>query len=166
MPGKDIKASNITVQNRPTFWGIKIPRETAKIASARLYDPALREFVGPVLKWRIDGSNDLSHTISIDPGKTANLYVFAKERHAEEFFVYHSNSLDAELQDPIIKYRDPKKDFSIVLYDEIGRKYRFDVIVRNSDQSVGINFKLTLHARFQMIKEAFALLIRAFLPRS
>lgn len=166
VPGKDVMASHIDIRNQPTVLGIKIPRETAKIASARIYDPTLKEYVGPVLKWHINGSTELSQTICINPGKSAKLYLFAKERHADEYFVYNSNALDAELQEPLIKYKDPKKDFTVVLVDEIGRKYRFSVFARHSDQSVGIGFKVTWHARLAMIREAFGLLWRAVTPGS
>ena len=50
----------------------------------------------------------------------------------------------------------------MVLFDEIGREYRFDITVRNGDQLVNVIFKLTWHARREMIAKAFRSLRGAF----
>jgi len=165
VPGKDVMASSLQFYNQPNFWGMRIPREPAKIQSARIYDPSLKEYVGPVLRWRRDGTSQLEQRTSIEAGKSAHLYVFAKERFSDEYFIYDSTALDADLAGPLPKYTEAKKDFSVVLFDEIGRKYRFAITVRNTDQSVGVGFKLTWHARWEMIREAFRLLWRAFSSR-
>jgi hypothetical protein len=124
VPGKDVMASSIQVNNQPSFWGMRIPRETAKIDHARIYDPSLKEYVGPVLKWREGGSNQLEQRISIEAGKSAHLYVFAKERFSDEYFIYQSTALNADLVEPFNRYREAKKDFSVHVFDEIGRIYR------------------------------------------
>jgi hypothetical protein len=162
VPGKDVMASSIQIDNRPSFWGMRIRRETAKIQSARINDPSLREYVGPTLRRRQGGSNELEQQISIEAGKSAHLYLFAKERHSDAYFIYHSTALNADLIPPLIKYTEANRDFSVVLFDEIGRTYRFNITVRNRDQSVGIQLKLTWHARWEMIREAFRLLRGAF----
>jgi hypothetical protein len=162
VPGKDVMASSLQFYNQPSLWGMRIPRETAKIESARIYDPSLKEYVGPVLRWRKDGTDQLEQQTSIEAGKSAHLYVFAKERFSDEYFIYASTALNADLASPLPKYTEAKKDFSVVLFDEIGRKYQFDITVRNTDQSVSVVFKLTWRARWEMIREAFRLLWRAF----
>jgi len=162
IPGKDVMASSITIRNDPTFWGMRISRDLAKIDSARLYDYELKEYVGPSLNWKVDGSNDLAGQVTIESGKQASLYVFAKERHNQDFFVFSLPSLDAELPKYLTTYDNLKRDFSIHLFDRIGRKYKFNITVRNSDISVSIGFKLTFHSRFQMISQAYRLLLRAF----
>jgi hypothetical protein len=162
VPGKDVMASSLQFNNQPSFLGMKLPREPAKIQSARIYDPSLKEYVGPVLRWRKDGTDQLEQQTSIEAGKSAHLYVFAKERFSDEYFIYASTALNADLASPLPKYTEAKKDFSVVLFDEIGRKYQFDITVRNTDQSVSVVFKLTWRARWEMIREAFRLLWRAF----
>jgi hypothetical protein len=162
VPNKDIMASNIVVYNKPSLFGIKIDREPARITSARIYDPALQEFVGPSLMWGKNGSQELEREHTIESGRQGNLYLFAKERHSEEYFVFSAVSLNTEISRPTTKYKDNKKDFSVVLRDTIGRKYRFDIAVRNGDQSVSVSFKITWHARLNMLREGFGLLIAAF----
>lgn len=166
VPDKDVMATHISVRNQPTYWGIKIHREAANITSARLFDPDLKEVVGPALKWQIAGTTGLSPTTKIDSGKVANLYVFGKERHADEYFVYDASALDSALSTYLTRYREPKKHFSIIVYDDIGRKHRFDVAVRNSNQSVSISFKITFRTRLAMIGEGMGLIIRAFSLRN
>jgi hypothetical protein len=164
VPGKDVMASNVSIRNDPTYLGFRIPREAANITEARLYNPALREFVGPVLRWRVEGKTELSQTASIQAGALGNLYLFAKERYAEDYFIYSANSLNSDPHRPLVRYNDPKKDFAVVLFDDIGRKYRFNLIIRNADQSINITFKITFGGRVRMVREAFALFIRAFSP--
>jgi hypothetical protein len=154
-PDKDIMASSLQFVNHPSFWGMKIPRETAKIDHARIYDPSLKEYVGPVLMWAKEGTTQLEQRTSIEAGKSARLYVFAKERHSPEYFIFSSTALDAEIDIPSKRYLEERKDFSIVLVDEIRREYRFNITVRNADQSVGVGFKLTWHMRRELIADAF-----------
>ena len=161
VPEKWVTASSIQVDNQPSFWGMRIPRETARIVSARIYDPSLQRCVGPALRWSRDGSNPLEQEISLEAGQSAHLFVFAKERKTSEYFIFPFTALNEDLVGPLYKYRDAKKDFSVVLCDEIGREYRFDIVVRNSDHFVEIEFKLTWRARLAMILGAFRLLGRA-----
>ena len=162
VPGKDIMASSVQFYNHPSYWGMKIPRETAKIDHARLYDPVLKEYVGPVLMWNEPGTSELKQRTSIEAGKSATLYLFAKERYNKEYLILQGTALNAELIVPATQYSEEKRDFSVVLLDEIGREYRFDITVRNGDQHVSAGFKLTWHARRQMIADAFRSLRGAF----
>lgn len=161
IPDRDVMATSLHVSNMPTFWGMKVNRGAAQINSARLYDPALKEYVGPVLLWKQDGSQELSTQCTIEAGKQGLLYVFAKDRHAKEYFIPSGKSLNSELHRPAVTWSDQKKDFSVHLFDVIGHVYKFDIVVRNSDQSVGVGYKMTMHTRLQLIKNAFGDLRRA-----
>ncbi len=165
IPNRDVMATSLNVSNLPTFWGMKVNRGTAEINSARLYDPSLREYVGPVLLWQENGSQELNAKCTIEPGTQGRLYVFAKDRHEKEYFIPSGKSLDAELNRPTNTWADQRKDFSVHLFDSIGRVYKFDIIARNSDQSVSVGYKMTMHTRVQLVKSAFGDLRRAFTIR-
>ena len=163
-PNQDVMGSYVNVRNQPTFFGIKVNRGSAKIQTARLYDPKLKKFVGRVLMWRKEGSNELERECTIDAGTRKTLWVFAKERHSDEFFIYSGKCLTSEYDKPVAIYKDRKKDFSIHLNDVIGHKYRFDITAHHKDQSVSISHKITWRARWRKIREAFGSLRRAFSP--
>lgn len=164
VPNQDVMASSVSFENRPTFLGMRVDRGPVKIQSAMLYDLELKEFVGPSLMWREEGSSKLEGQCTIEPGTNRTLYVFAKERFSEEYFVYTASSLDVDYNKTILKFKDRKKNFAIHLTDTIGNRYRFDVVARNGDESVGVRFTLTWDGRIRMIMGALRLLKRAFTP--
>jgi hypothetical protein len=164
VPNRDVMASSITIINKPTFLGMKVNRGAAQIQSARLFDRELNEFVGPPLMWRKKGARELGPECALEPGQQSTLYIFAKERHANDYFLYAPRSLDSEYDKPFEVYGSPRKDFSVHLTDIIGARYRFDISVRNGSQHVNIQLKLTWHARSQMIREALSLFRRALTP--
>ena len=164
IPDRDVMATSLSISNMPTFWGIRVNRGTAQIESARLYDPTLKEYVGPVLLWAAEGTQgqELVQKCTIEAGKQGRLYVFAKDRHADEYFIPSGTSLTSELNRSTVVFKEQIKDFSVHLFDVIGHKYKFDIIVRNSDQSVWVGYKMTMHTRLRLIKDAFSSLRRAF----
>lgn len=158
--GTNLSASSLGVTNQPTFFGLKIARETAHVHHARLYDPLDGEYVGPVLKWRVDGSRELSDRTAIAPGKSCALYVFVKERNAREYFILEGNALDA-LGERRFHFEDTKHEFAIVITDEIGRDYWIRVTVRQYPESVAIVPKVTLRHRAILLRDAAQFLLRA-----
>lgn len=162
VPDKDIMASSVTIRNEPTFLGIKVPREAADIDHARLYDPELKEYVGPVLRWQQEGTRELARQTTIAAGGTASLYVFGKERYSEKFFIFNLAATNASLPQQLFTYSAKRKDYSLILFDSIQRTYKFNIRVRNTPQSVAINFKITWRSRWEMIKDAARSLRRAF----
>ena len=162
IPGRDVMVSNITIRNEPTFLGMRIPRDPAQIESARLYEPETREYVGPVLMWREDGTNNYVSRISIDSGKQANLYVFAKDRYSPDYFVFAGSSARAPLPERLTILPRDKRNYEVHLVDSISRRYRFRITVRNTDQSVNIGFKLTMANRLQMISRGLRMIRAAF----
>jgi hypothetical protein len=161
---KDLMVSSITIRNKPTFLGKKVSRGPAKIRSARLYDPKLKELVGPSLLWRGDKPNEYEIECTIEPGASKQLHVLAKERYAEGFFQYTKSYQNVEWPSPSAIYRERRRAFSVHLYDSIGRQYKFNIIARNSDQSVHLAYKKTMHMRCEMIRDAFRSLRRALTP--
>jgi hypothetical protein len=83
------------------------------------------------------------------------LFLFAKDRHDESYFVYYSTTLDAPPESSSEKYRDRKRLFTLTLFDVNGRKYEFPLDVRNHDQSVKLHFKFTLRDRWEALKAVF-----------
>lgn len=161
---KDLMVSSITIWNKPTFLGMKVSRGPAKIKSARLYDPEFKELVGPSLLWKGDKPNEYAIECTIEPGASKQLHVLAKERYEEGFFQYTKPYQNVEWPSPSAIYRERKRHFSIRLYDSIGRQYKFGIIARNSDQSVHLSYKKTMHMRCEMIRDAFRSLRRALSP--
>jgi hypothetical protein len=140
-----------TFVNNPSFirpW-IRVNREPAKITGARLYDPELKEFVGQGLLWGGEGSRDLIREKTIESGKQGALYLFAKDRYADEFFVYHANNLDSEPSRSPARYMDKKKAFRLVLNDVNGRTFKFHLVVRNGDQSVDALKRESIRSRIR-----------------
>lgn len=162
IPGRDVMATSISIRNEPTFLGMRTPRDTAQIESSRLYDPELKEYVGPVLVWREEGTDTCVSRVAIESGKQANLYVFGKDRWSPDFFIFSGTALNAPLPErPTVLPRD-KRDYEIHLVDTIGRQYKFRITVRNGDQSVSASFKLTMHQRLEMISRGFRMIRSAF----
>lgn len=155
VPNKDVMATSTTVYNRPSFFGLPVNREAAMIVEARIYDPELKEYVGPCLLWRGHDGQELIRECSIGSGRQATIYLFAKERYSEEFFVFAPNKLNDELPKQLTKYKDKKKDFSLMLVDVNRRKYTFDFTVRNSEQSVSVGFRVSkLRTRWNLLRRA------------
>lgn len=166
IPNRDIMATSVYIYNHPSFFGLKVRREPATITSARIYDPELKEYVGPVLRWAKDGSDELEQEVIINTGKQRRLYLFAKERYDNKFFIFSAEKLNTDLPRQTDKYTDKKKEFTLVLFDDIGKKYKFNLIVRNTDQSVNAGAKLTqLRVRGHYLREALGNLRQAVWPR-
>ena len=90
--------SHVTLYNNPAFirrW-IRVSRQSANLTNARLYDPEQGELVGHLLLWGKDGTRQLFQEVTIESGKQGRLYLFAKDRYADEYFAYHAASLDAD----------------------------------------------------------------------
>ncbi len=151
LPGRDIVQSYITIRNTSTIWGLKARRETARIVSARLFDPSDREYVGPPLRWH-DPSGVLKTETAIESGKGANLIVFGKERHAQEYFIYDAPAYNAPLAPHLTVFTELRKDFVLVLTDDLDREHRIEVTVRSEVQSVSVSAKLIWEMRLPMIK--------------
>jgi hypothetical protein len=152
---KDVMATTTTAYNRPSFFGLPVNREAATIVEARIYDPDLKEYVGPCLMWRGHEGPELTRECSIGSGRQATIYLFAKERYAEEFFVFAPSRPNQELPKQLTTYKDKKKDFSLLLVDVNRRKYAFDFTVRNSEQSVSVGFRVNkLRARWNLLRRA------------
>lgn len=162
IPNKDVMVTSLSISNLPTFWGMRMNRGPAQLESARLYDPSLKEYVGPILLWVVEGTQELSQKCTIQAGKQGQLCVFAKERYTKDYFIPTGKSLTCELNRPTVTFDELKKDFSVHLRDVIGHEYKFDIIVRNNDQSIGVGYKMTMHTRLRHIKNAFISLRRAF----
>lgn len=71
-------------------------RSSIRLAEARLYDSNLKELVGHNLLWEGDDPGTLARETIIESGMQKRLYVFAKDRYADEFFVYYSDHLAAD----------------------------------------------------------------------
>ena len=152
---KDVIATTATVYNRPSFFGLPVNREAATIVEARIYDPELKEYVGPCLLWRGHDGPELTRECSIGSGRQATIYLFAKERYAEDFFVFAPNKPNEELPKQLTKYKNKKKDFALMLVDVNRRKYTFELTVRNSEQSVSVGFRVNkLRARWHLLRRA------------
>ncbi|SRR6266581_2046497 len=136
IPNKDVMATSVQVRNNPSFFGLPVNRDKATITEARLLDPDLREYVGPCLMWATPGSEALSREIAIESGRDARLYVVAKERYDDNYFVFSANKLTDELPRQLTKYKDKKKAFVLSLRDVNGQEYRYDIVLRNTEQSV------------------------------
>lgn len=162
MPGRDVMASSISIVNEPTFLGMRAPRDTAEIDSARLFDMDAKEYVGPVLMWVDEGSRTLVTRRSIASGKQATLYVAGKDRWSPDYFVFSGTSLNTALPERLTILPNDKRDYEIHLYDSIGRRYRIGITLKNSDQSVNIGFKITFGHRLRMISRGFSTIAAAF----
>ena len=165
IPGRDVMATSVSIRNEPTFFGMRAPRDTAQIESARLYDPDLKEYIGPVLVWREEGTNTCVSRVAIESGKQANLYVFGKDRWSQDFFVFSGTALNDPLPERLTVLPRDKRDYEIHLVDTIGRRYKFRITARNGDQSVSASFKLTMHQRLQMISRGLRMIRSAFRVR-
>jgi hypothetical protein len=139
VPGRDVMATSVSIRNEPTFFGMRAPRDTAQIESARLYDPDLKEYLGPVLVWKEEGTNNCVSRVAIESGKQVNLYLFGKDRRSQDFFVFSGTALNVPLPErPTVLPRD-KRDYEIHLVDTISRRYIFRITVRNADQPVQVS---------------------------
>lgn len=146
---RDLVLTNIQVYNDPGFFRMRVNRESARIVSARLYDPELDEFVDQGLLWRADGSENLANRTTIESGTSQNLYLFAKDRYDNEFFTYHALGLKSEPSRPSSRYSEKKKQFGLFLADANGRHYRFSLVVRNSAQAVNVHSTTRWWTRLQ-----------------
>jgi len=155
-------ATSISFENVPKFMGLTVNRGAAQIEYTRLYDPALKEYVGPILMWSVGHAQDLSAKCTIEAGKQGILYPFAKDRYSKEYFVPNGKSLNSDLDRAPITWSDYNKKFTICLIDVLGNEHKYDVNVRNSDQSVGIGFKFTFRNRVELLIEGFRAIFKAF----
>ena len=155
-PDEDIVATDIQLYNSPTFLGFRIERSAAKIVSARLYDLKDRVFIGPTLRWRTNaGGFALAGTAEIEAGGQSTLYLFAKIRHANSYFVYAASATNEKYYQPDMFFSDRKKWFRLDLRDSIGRIYRFKLQAVQSGQGVRVLCPMTLANRYGLIVDAF-----------
>jgi hypothetical protein len=149
---QDLMLTSVNVTNDPSFFGLKVHREAARMTEARIYDPELQELVGPCLMWRNGQKGDLSRENTIESGLRGQLYLFAKQRYAKEYFVYYADALDHKPQSADATYEEKKKEFSLVLRDANQRWYVFDLVARNTDQSVHVIFRRRLRGRLYLLR--------------
>jgi hypothetical protein len=136
---RDLMLTSVQLYNEPRFCGLPVAREAAEMTEARLYDFELRELVGHQLMWAVAGTDTLSPRTTVQSGRQATLYIFAKDRYADEFFAYHSSSLSTDPPRSPARYTEKKKPFALWLRDVNGRQYKFPLQVRNTDQSVHVH---------------------------
>lgn len=155
VPGKDVMATSVTVHNRPSFFGLPVNREAATIVEARIYDPELKEYVGPNLMWRSHDGTGFVRECSIGSGRHATIYLFAKERFAEDFFIVAPDKPNDDLPKQLTKYKEKKKEFTLMLVDVNRRKYNFEFTVRNGEQHVSAGFRVNrLRTRWNLLRRA------------
>lgn len=145
--------SQVTLYNNPAFirhW-IRVSRQSVTLTEARLYDPELGELVGPLLLWGRDGTNELLREVTIESGMQGRLYLFAKDRYADEYFVYHADTLDSDPPRSSDRYTEKKKRFGLVLRDVNGRQFTYRLVVRNTDQSVHVSLQPKLRDRLRAV---------------
>ena len=149
-------ATSVSIYNRPSFFGIAVNRDAATIVSARIYDPGLKEFVGPSLTWRNKDSLELLRECSINSGRQAEVFLFAKERHAEAFFVFAPSRANEAIATPLNpKYSENRLSLSLVLFDVNNRKHTFELVVRNHPQGVHVMSRYSnLRARWEFLRRA------------
>jgi len=147
---RDLMLTSVQLYNEPRFFGLPVSREAAEVTEARLYDFELRELVGHQLMWAVDGADSLSARTTISSGRQATLYVFAKDRHADEFFAYHSSSLAVAPPRSEARYTDKKKPFALWLRDVNGREFKFPLQVRNLDQEVSVHSNIGWWRRLRL----------------
>jgi len=147
---RDLMLTSVTLYNEPRFFGLPVSREAAEITEARLYDFELRELVGHQLLWNDNATDALSPRTTIPSGRQATLYVFAKDRYADEFFVYHASSLSADPPRSPARYTEKKKPFALWLRDVNGRQFKFPLQARNTDQSVHIHSHISWWLRLRL----------------
>lgn len=154
VPNKDVMTTYASIYNRSSFFGLPVNREAATIVAAFIYDPELEETVSSLL-WLSDDGQKLIRECTIGSGRGAKIYLFAKERNSDEFFVFAPNNLNDELPKQLTKYKDKKKDFSLILVDVNRRRYTFELTVRNSPQNVSVRFPShKLRARLDLLRRA------------
>jgi len=155
--------AKISIYNSPRFLTFNIERSSAKVKSARVYDPIERMFVGHPLCWRSqeDGAS-LSNQATIEVGDSVELVVFAKVLNSNQFFVYSSRSMNEAPFTPNATFDDVRRNFVVELTDHINRRYRFRVQARNYNQTVSAIPSITIPGRALMISDAFGLIRSAF----
>ncbi|KQV99948.1 hypothetical protein [Rhizobacter sp. Root1221] len=153
--GKDVMATSFTIHNRPSFFGLPFNRDAATIVEARVYDPDLKEYVGPGLMWLAAEGPEMVRERTIASGRQATVMVLAKERHAEDFFVFASDRRSAELPRQLKKFKEARKDLELRLIDVNRHRYNYRFTARNDDQSVGVMRKgLRLGTRWNLLRRA------------
>jgi hypothetical protein len=155
-----VMTTSAVVKNKPLFLGrVPMDREAATIVKACIYDPDLKQFVEPALRWHQKGVQELTHECTVGSGREATLYLFAKEPYSLEFFIFAPNRLADELPEQrrrsaLPKYNDAEKQFFLVLLDVNDRKYRYKFTARNSQQGVSVVFRTSkLRARWDLLRK-------------
>ena len=157
--GIHLSITQVYVYNDPSFFGLKVARESAQIKSAVILDQQLKTFVGPSLVWQKgdpqDGLQELEPEHTIGSGSMGLLCLYAKGPSDETFFIYRATTLNTPPETSWPKYKELHKFFTLKLFDANRREYRYKLDVRNGEQGVSLFFKKTLRDRWQALLEAF-----------
>jgi hypothetical protein len=135
----------VYVFNSPHFLGYPIKREDLEAKSARLYDPTLRRYIGPPLRWRDETGDEVAET-RIQAGQYRQLNILGI--YNQRVHHYCGQSLhNIELSETLVELNQSRR-LEVHIFDSIGRRYRVPIKVSSVERrDATLKVDVTLRAK-------------------
>jgi len=154
--------TNVGIQNDPSFLGMRLDRQQAKINHAILKDKRTKEIYHLPCNWRTSGVPELTREVTLSAGERKDIVLFLQRRGSEQYFVCGGKQ-DQIPEKPQV-FTERENEFTLSIQDAVGRKYDFDFIVRNRNSNLQVSSAITFAQRLRMIRESGQILLRALKP--
>lgn len=151
----------ITIFNRPSFFGYKVDGDSARDVHALIKQNAKKGSNYPLF-WNQQLGKQGEQTISIEPGKGANLCLFQLQNDVKGYSIVDVSG------EPIVKFQERELKFILTLYDSLNRKYKFKLVVEfddthlKQDPRLNIITPMTFSNRLDRIRAGLHILSQAF----
>lgn len=159
---QEVTTASIGITNDPGFFGLKIDRLPVTIVSATLIHEKTKLSYAMRDGWQEPGTGKLVNRITLSPGEHSMLYVFTQATGSKAYSVYNSTVSNPVGTEP--DTFEPQQYFTLVLYDSIGRRYRFRFFVLRHNHSIEISPAITWADRGRLLKDSFSMICQAFRP--
>lgn len=153
---------NITITNRPSFFGIALDGESARDVHAHIRLDE-RNSQSYFLPWRNLNSSD--HRVTIAPGQNQSLELFRWRRESPGYYLVDTNEV------PVARFRDRELKFLLTLRDCLERPTEFHLTIEFDDTHLQntprlqIIHPITFNERIRRAKGGFKRIASAFRSR-
>jgi hypothetical protein len=162
--GPDRSTWNITIRNRPSFFGQVLDGETARDVRAyiRLNQPRAQNYV---VFWWGPGPGQRDHQTTIEPGQQQQLQVFHWQRGTDGYFIVDHNG------EPVAKFQGRERRFVLLLLDRLDRRTEIKFIVEFDDTHLQNSPQLrvitppTMRDRLERMRDGIREFLTAFRSR-
>jgi hypothetical protein len=164
--GDNLRYESLSIMNTPSFLGYPVRRDTLSVKSSRIFDPATRNFVGPLMIWE-DGDRQQSHKVEIEAGDSADLYIYGVLNGRTHYYCGR-DSEHIKRSHTLVEVNEEKK-LEIHIEDKLQRTYKIPFKIKSVEERssvdgvrIRLRVKTTLNDRMQRFKNGFIDMVQAF----